>query len=624
MHLKHSLLLIALATPVAVAFSIPAPGQETPSAAPPEAEEEARLRYEVTFPETGDEALDSALRRASRLEQLRESVPVDADGLIARALNETSAIRDALRSEGYYDGSGTVTLAGAAPDAPGLSQRLAASPEPIPVVVTVRPGPQYRMAPVTLLAQPPGTPLADAGTVELEAGSPARAQPVVDAQGALLENLRNSGHPSPEVTRRVIVDHDTRLMEVTFRVTPGPVANFAMPEVTGQQRVDDRLLSNVVRPMEGQLYSRDRIDRTRRDLMGLGVFSTVRARAAERLDETGALPVTYTVVERPRRAIGFGAAYETRYGPTFSTFWEHRNLFGGAERLRIEGEINRLGTGGGTSNAGGRLGANLRDPWFMGVNQTLIYDIAVLRERLDAYDRDAFTAAITLERPLTDHLTLSAGPLGEISRVTQDDVTTNYQLLGAMGQLRWDNVDNQLNPTRGFRAAGLVSPIYNFTDSAMFTRLRAQASTYIDFTGDGGSILALRGVVGSIVGATQNSVPQDKRFYAGGGGSVRGYAFQSIGPRTRNNEPRGGLSLVEGSIELRQRISGPIGMAAFVDAGSVGTDPTPEFSNVKVGAGVGVRYLTPIGPLRADIAVPLNRESGDDAFGLYIGIGQAF
>ncbi len=623
MRLKQSLLLLALTAPVAVVFSLPAPGQETPATAPAEPEEVVRT-YEVTFPETGDESLDSALRRASSLGQLRETVPVDADGLIARAINESTAIRNALRSEGYYDGSGSVTLAGEAPEAQGLARRLAAMPEPVPVVIRVQKGPQYHFAPVTVLAQPAGASLADAGTVAIEAGSPARAQPVVDAQSALAENLRNSGYPFPEVTRRVIVDHDSRMMEVTFRVAPGPVARFATPSVTGQEGVNDQLLANVVRPLSGQLYNRQAMDRTRRDLMSLGVFSTVRARAAERLDEAGALPVTYTVVERPRRAIGFGAAYETRYGPTFSTFWEHRNVFGSAERLRLEGEVNRLGTGGGTSNAGAKIGANLRQPWVFGVNQTLVYDIALLRERLDAYDRDAFTVAITLERPLTDHLTLTAGPLGEISRVTQDDMTTNYQLLGVLGQLRWENVDNQLNPTRGLRASGLVSPLYNFTDAAVFTRLRAQASTYIDFTEDGGSILALRGVVGSIVGAGPESVPPDKRFYAGGGGSVRGYAFQSIGPRTRNNNPRGGLSLVEASVELRQRVSGPIGMAAFVDAGSVGTDQTPEFSNVKVGAGMGLRYQTPIGPLRFDVAVPLNRESGDDAFGLYIGIGQAF
>lgn len=623
MRLKHSLVLFGLVAPVLALGSAAAPGQEPTVAEAPEPAEAVRS-YEVSFPDTGDDALDAALRRASALENLRESVTVDADGLIARAIGEASNIRDALRSEGYYAGSGRITLAGEAPDAPGLSQRLAAMPGPVPVVVAVERGPQYTYAPALMQADPPGASLADAGPVTLKPGEPARAAPVIDAQNAMATRLRDSGHPFAAVGRRVTVDHDTRRMEVTYRVTPGPVARFGTPTVSGEERVNAGLLANVVQPLAGEVYSQAEIDKKRRDLLALGVFSTVRARAAERLDENGTLPVSYVVTERPRRAIGFGAAYETRYGPTLSTFWEHRNLFGGAERLRLEAEANRLGTSGNTDETGGKLSANLRQPWFLGVNQTLVYDIAVLRERLDAYDRDAVTASILLERPISDRLTLSAGPLAEISRVTQDDITTDYQLLGVLGQARWEDVDSLLNPSRGLRVTALASPIYNFTDSEVFTRTRLQASTYFDLSSDKGSILALRGVVGSILGAEANGVPPDKRFYAGGGGSVRGYDYQSIGPRTRNDQPRGGLSLVEASIELRQRIRGPIGMAAFVDAGSVGTDVTPEFGNMKYGAGLGIRYDTAIGPLRADIGIPLNKERGDSAFGLYIGIGQAF
>ena len=623
MRLKYSLLLLGLAAPVVSTFPASSPGQETPPAQATEPAEAVRT-YEVTFNNTGDEALNDALRRASALQNLRESVPVDADGLIARAIGDAGNLRDAMRSEGYYAGTSSVTLAGESPEAPGLAQRLAAMPGPVPVAVRVELGPQYHLAPVMLRAEPAGASLADAGEVPLKPGEPARAEPIIDAQNTLNSRLRDSGHPFAAITRRVVVDHDTREMEVTFNVAPGPVAQFAMPEVTGQSQVKDSLLNNVVRPLAGKTYSQDELNKTRKNLVDLGVFSAVRARAAQRLDEAGTLPVTFTVMERPRRVLGFGAAYETRYGPTFNAYWEHRNLFGGAEKLRLEAEVNRLGTGNGVDNTGGKVGVSLKQPWFLGINQTITYDIAALRERLKAYDRDAFVASILLERPLNDHLTLSLGPLAEISRVKQDGETTNYQLLGALGQVRWEDVDSLLNPTRGLRVTGLASPIYNFTDSKLFTRTRLQASTYIDMSGDKGSILALRGVVGSILGAGNNSVPPDKRFYAGGGGSVRGYDYQSIGPRTRNDEPRGGLSLIEASVELRQRISGPWGMAVFVDAGSVGTDPTPKFDNLKFGAGLGVRYQTAIGPIRADVAIPLNKEPGDSAFGLYIGIGQAF
>jgi len=584
------------------------------------------IAYEVTLPETGDEALNEAIRRASALEQLRERAPVDAFGLVSRALAATENMRDAMRSEGYYSGTSRITVAGETPDTPGLAERLEQwrGPGPVPVVVSVEPGPRYSLATVRVQAEPPGTPLGAAGDTGLEIGSPARAEPILEAESRMTTALLDSGHPFATIRRRVTVDPDTDRMEVTFFVHPGPRAEFAVPSVTGEKRTSSELLAEVVRPLAGQVYSPEALAETRRNLLGLGVFSTVRSRAADRLNAEGLLPVTFTVLERPLHAVGFSAAYETRYGPTFSTYWEHRNLFGGAERLRLEAELNRLGTTGDINETGGKIGASLRTPWFAGRNQTLTFDIAGVRERLDAYDRDAFTLSALLDRTISPRLSFGFGPQVEFSRVTQDDVTTNYQLFGVLGQARWSDVDDRLNPSQGVRAALLVNPTYSLSNSSSFTRIRAQASTYFDLSGSQSTILALRGVVGSIVGGSYGQVPPDKRFYAGGGGSVRGYDYQSIGPRTADNEPAGGLSLVEGSVELRQRVSGPWGMAAFIDAGSVTTDVTPEFRDMKVGVGLGLRYLTAIGPLRADVAVPLDKEPGNSAFGLYIGIGQAF
>ncbi|WP_419898031.1 autotransporter assembly complex protein TamA [Roseomonas sp. USHLN139] len=640
MRLKSSLPLALFSASLGLAIPLVAVlharAQEAPAAAEgdaesrendaPEVAAERTVTYEVTLPETGDEALDSAISRASALDQLRERAPVDSYGLVSRAIAESGNMRDALRSEGYYAGTARILVDGTTPDTPGLADRLAArtGDTPIPVVITVEKGARYRLATVRLQAEPAGASLEDAGAAGLEEGTPARAQPILDAEGRMLTALRDAGHPFASLRRRVTVDHDTQRMEVTFLVAPGPRANFAQPSVTGEQRTHASLLASIVAPLEGQQYSQEKIDQTRRDLLSLGVFNTVRARAAERLDETGRLPVAYTVIERPLHAIGFGAAYETRYGPTFSAYWEHRNLFGGAERLRLEAEVNRLGTTGDTSDTGGKVGASLKTPWFAGRNQTLTFDIAALRERPDAYDRDAFTLGALLERTVSSRLSWGAGPQLEFSRVTQDAVTTDYQLVGVLGTLRWNDTDSPLNPSRGTRATVLVNPIYSLGESNAFTRLRVQGSTYFDISGDKGSILALRGVVGSIVGASFGGVPPDKRFYSGGGGSVRGYSYQSVGPRTASDEPAGGLSQIEGTIELRQRVSGNFGMAAFVDAGAVTRDPTPTFSNLKVGAGLGVRYLTAIGPLRADIGVPLNKERGDSAFGLYVGIGQAF
>ena len=157
-----------------------------------------------------------------------------------------------------------------------------------------------------------------------------------------------------------------------------------------------------------------------------------------------------------------------------------------------------------------------------------------------------------------------------------------------------------------------------------FTILQAQASTYVNLAAPGRSILAVRGLVGSVQGASTVQLPPDERFYAGGGGTVRGYKYQSIGPKFRDNRPTGGTAIAAGTVEFRQRFGESFGAAVFVDAGQVDASSAPFGGNLRAGAGVGARYYTPIGPIRLDVAVPLNKQRGDDTFELYIGIGQAF
>ena len=563
----------------------------------------------------------------SVLRRLRESVPTSAEGLVARALQDLGNLRTALRSEGYYGGTPRITLAGEAPDAPNLAARLQAhGPDPVPVVIEAETGPLYRISSVTLRPAVVDTDIASAGEVAgLGPGDPARAAAVNSTQETLLTRLREAGHPFAGVPRREItVDHDAHTMEVVYLVEPGPRARFAQPVVEGSENVDPELLRRASGVLAGEVYDPRELDRIRRDVLALGVFGTVRARTGERLDPEGRLPVTFLVAERPFRAIGATAAYETRYGPTLRAYWEHRNLFGAAERLRVEGEVSRT-TQRGVSDTGFRLSANLRQPWFAGLNATAVTDVAILRERLLAYDRDAVTAGFSLERRIDPRLTVSAGIAGEIGKTSELDQNLQYTLVSLPLGARFDGTDNVLDPSRGYRANLLVSPTVSFGDSSeIFVRVRGTGSAYFDLRGDKGSILALRAGFGTLAGAEAGTIPPHLRFYAGGGGSVRGYDFQTIGPLRRDRTPRGGLSLVEGSVELRQRITGPYGIAVFVDAGSVGEEALSGLGDLRIGAGVGVRYATAIGPIRADVAMPFSKVPGNSGFGLYVGIGQAF
>lgn len=594
------------------------------------AQEPPDVPYTVTIAPTGDARLDEAAAAVSQLVRLREPAPTSAFGIIGRARGDLERLQTALRSEGYYGGTVNITIAGEALDQPGIAERLERIQGPVPVLVTLNPGPQYRIVRIALTAEPGSAgPVLAAAAEEpfgIAEGDPARAAPVLDAADRLLDRLRRRGYPLAAIASRdVIVDHDRDTMEIAWRIAPGPRARFAAPAVTGAQQTDPALLQRIAaRRLEGREYSPDRQERARRALLGLGPFGSVRAEPGTALNAAGDFPVTFIVQERPFRAIGFNVAWETNYGFTGGVFWEHRNLFGGAERLRLEAEISRFADSLDFSQTNYRAFITYRTPEVFRRDIQMTARIGGVRERLEPYDRDVALASLLFEHALTDTLSVQAGPGYEVGRVGRDGIWTDVNLVSVTGGLRYDTTDSLLNPTRGWRASATATPYLSLDQGENFIRLNASASTYWTLIGDGATVLAMRGMIGSAVGATRDELPFDKRFYAGGGGSVRGFPYLSIGPRDAANRPLGGASLVEASVEWRQRISGAWGAVAFVDAASVGASSTPGFSDIRVGVGAGVRYLTAIGPLRLDVAVPVNREPGGPGYGVYVGIGQAF
>ncbi len=602
-----------------------ASSQESPAEPP-------LLKYTTEIRESGDPRVDASVRAVSQLVQLQERAPTGASGLVNRARADQERFARALESEGYWAGTSRVTIAGLPLDAPDLAERLErpGGDGAVPVVVAIEKGEVYRIGSVSVRSETPEGASAVAAAAQdlgLRVGDPARAEPVLAAERRLLDRLLASGHPLATVAgREAVVNHDRRRMEVSWRLAPGPAARFAAPEVEGAERVDAAFLQRYAAGrLENQPYSPDRLERARRSLLALGPFASVRARAADRLDASGRLPTTFTVAERARHAIGFGAAYETNYGPSVRAYWEHRNLLGGAERLRVEAEVARIGTEGSVDQMTYRGGVSYREPGLFGRDLTLVASVFALRERLEAYDRNAVGGSLLFEQRLSERLFLQAGPTADFgSSGPPGGNLSPYQIAGVTFGGRYDGTDSLLDPSRGWRTNGAITPSWSFSTDAPFAPLRATASTYWDVLGNRRTILAARGTIGSLMGAQLGDVPRHIRFYAGGGGSVRGYDYQSIGPRDERNRPSGGGSLVEASAELRQRVWGDIGAVAFVDAGSVGSSSAPEFSNLRVGAGLGLRYFTPIGPIRADVGVPLVKQRDSSAFGLYVGIGQAF
>jgi translocation and assembly module TamA len=322
-------------------------------------------------------------------------------------------------------------------------------------------------------------------------------------------------------------------------------------------------------------------------------------------------------------AVDFGIAYSTDLGLNFTTGWHHRDLFGNAEQLNITGGV-QLG-GNAVHKPGYNLGIQFIKPDFLDRDQSLEIDLDAIKQSLEAYDQRALLQKIEIDRKLSRQWTVGIGLTGEQEEITQEGVRRNYELIGLPLSVRFDNTNSLLDPTTGIRAALVVTPTQSFGHStATFVISQLSGSTYLDVSGNGRSVLALRGLIGKAYGADQFSLPPDQRFYAGGSATVRGFRYQSIGPHFADGKPTGGTAVSAGSVEFRQRILGNYGVVGFVDAGQVTANGAPFTSNWRVGAGIGARYYTSIGPIRLDVAVPLNRQPHGDAFELYIGIGQAF
>jgi translocation and assembly module TamA len=580
------------------------------------------LPYTVTLESTGNSALDRLLRDASTLISLAKTAPVGPFALVGRARADRERFVTALHSDGYYDGAVTVTINDVPLDSPGIIDSLDnATQAGVKVAFTL--GPLFHLGAVTVTGDiPPGF----SDQLGIKPGDPARAAAVLDAGERLLTALRAAGYALAKVEPPVATLRPAdRLLDVAFAVEAGRRVDLGPIAIDGLKNVHEGYARDELPLRQGELFSPQKIEAARAKLASLGVFSEVRAEPATSLDAAGQLPVTFVVTEAPPRTVKLGLSYSTDLGASASAAWQHHNLFGNGEQLNL----TATASAGGTSqpHPGYQLGAQFIRPDFLHPDQTFQAELVGLKQNLQAYDQQAVLETITIARKdwPWPHWTAHVGLAGEQEYIVQEAVGRHYNLIGVPMGLGFDNTNDLLNPTKGMRAAITAEPMHSLSyGGATFAILQISGSTYFDLTGNGRSVIALRGLFGALPGAGIFSLPPDQRFYAGGIGTVRGFRYQSVGPQFSDEHPTGGTSVAAGTVELRQRLWGNWGMAAFVDAGEVTASGLPYSGTWRFGAGLGVRYFTSIGPIRLDVAVPINRQPGGDAFELYVGLGEAF
>ena len=625
--------------------------------------------YKVDLASTGDGAMDTTLRATSDLVSLRTTAPVSPYGLIARARSDIDRLKTVLESYGYYQSSVAILIDGTALNAPGLADQLMALPKKQDAKIGIKftLGPLYHLRSITIDGD---LPASAEGVLPLKSGAPAVASAVLAAGDKLHATLGEQGYAFAKVDPPVAYEDQAEpVLDVSFHVEAGAKVKIGEIRVRGLKRVHERVVRRRLLLHTGEQFNSKAIERARSDLLNLGVFAAVSVDVGSQVDASGGVPITFRMRERARHTINLSGAYSTDLGGSGGVTWGDRDVFGNADQLNVTTQVLNAG-GSSTNGLGYDATVKYILPDFGHRDQTLQLSVGALKQYLDAYDQTATTAGVTLSRKLGQQWTISAGisavnekiiqvvgvcgpklpasfyvgpileqcPPATLTETLPFSQTYYYTLVQVPLTVAYDSTDLASpldDPTHGMRDSVNITPTHSLgTSNATFLIDQVKLATYFDLdhlfpTTAGRSVIAARALVGVAQGTNVYSLPPDQRFYGGGSGSIRGYPYQAVGPYfPYTTYPVGGTSLVAGGVEYRQRFGRSFGGAFFVDAGQVSNKLNLTPSNPFIGVGAGVRYYTPIGPIRLDLAVPTKHygpaSNSDQRFQVYIGLGQAF
>ncbi|EQB31796.1 autotransporter assembly complex protein TamA [Sphingobium ummariense] len=572
-------------------------------------------RYDVVL--RGVDAIADAqfTTRFNELSVLRQGAgkPANLAQINRRIREDSDLLERLLRAKGYYAAR---VRGSAAPPPPG-GDRLV-------VGFDITPGTQYLLASVDVLG------LAETGEREAalraafppKAGDPVDADAILAGQQSLTTALGESGFPFAKVDEpEVRIDHEERTGDLDIIVTPGGYRSFGTILLDDDDVFSARHLQRIARFHPGDTYMASDVEDLRRAIVATGLVSSVTLTPKDAGDGEH-VDLAVDVRPAPSRTIAGELGYGTGEGYRAEVNWQHRNFFPPEGAVILRGV---LGTQEQTASF------TYRRNNFKARDHVLTGLLSVSNIRRDAYDARTITLSGGLERQtnilfqkkwvwrIGGELVLS-DERDSFSRIVGGRRTF---FIGAVPlSLTYDGSDDLLNPSRGFRLGGRISPELSFQNKTFsYARAQLDGSLYQPL-GDR-TVVAARARFGTIFGSQVSEIAPSRRFYAGGGGSVRGYGYQAIGPRDSNNDPIGGKSLAEFALEARVRF-GALGVVPFVDAGNISTSFLPRFRDLRIGAGMGVRYYSNFGPIRVDVGTPINPQRGDPRVAVYVSLGQAF
>lgn len=574
------------------------------------------LRFEIP---AVDEDLRDALVDASLILSAKQDGRTSPQDIIAAANADYANLLGVLYKFGYYSGVIRISIDGR--EAGTLSPF--AKPDGVDtVVVTVLPDFIFGFSKTEITPLAPGTELPE----EFTPGEPARAAVIGAAADAGIGGWRDQGRAKAEIVgENIVADHRTNTLSAQVMLKPGPVVTFGNLVQTSESDVRSERLRQIAGLPTGTRFDPEELKKSAQRLRRTGAFKSVALTESETLRDGDVMDIQMNIADEKPRRFGAGIEVSSNEGLTVSSFWLHRNLLGGAERLRFDVEVGGIGsqTGGFEGGIDYKVGARFERPATFGADTTLFVLGNIAREDEPNYLSDSAELGFGFSRIINDELTVEAG-LG-LRYSEERDVTGRSEFFHLLIPLKatYDNRDDPLDPSKGFYAQAEVTPFIALDGKDSGGRILLDGRAYREVTDSGFLTLATRLQFGSVLGASLADTPQEFLFYSGGGNTVRGHPYQSLGV----GPPfaiTGGRSFVGASAEARFDIAGNFDPVAFFDVGYIGSESLYDDSGRwHSGAGIGIRYATGIGPIRFDVAAPVSGSTGDGVQ-IYIGIGQAF
>lgn len=565
------------------------------------------ITYTVTFISPEVPKLATEMVTHSELIRLANQPLNNKIGLNLRVKEDINIAQKILDSNGYYSGT--------------IQQDINWQANPIKIQIQFKPGVQYKINTIAIqyLDEDLSYLPLSLEKFNLNKEDPALAINIISSVDNLMQYIHNNGYPLAKLEHtQYIINRMAYTLDINLIIKQGPLLHMGEVQPQNKLNISTRFLNKIITWKEGRVWSNALIDSYRTRLQQTGLFSSISLTPSNKKEQNRNTPIELVATEAPPRTISGGVQYSSDQGIGARGTWEHRNVFGNGEFFRLTAPMTQDDQ---------RIMANFRKPAFGSPKQSFISEAQLLKENTTSYKQQLASITAGLERQFNRRLFGSTSFSVDTGFMDdRDSAKKMFTLFGVPLSITRDTSKDPLNPVKGTKTTLKIIPYTGkYKKNILTLRSRLDFSFYLDVLETGKLILASKIAVGSLLGRDIENYPAMLRFYAGGGGSVRGYDYQSLGPKNKYGDAIGGLSFSTISFELRMKITDTIGIVPFIDGGNIYEKKFPDFKKaIYWGVGLGLRYYTSFAPIRLDVATPLQNRRHNKHFQFYISIGQSF